>query len=160
MRTFKALTVAIALAELTGVARVQSSPAVTTVTATFGSRSALSVSSPVLEFQVIDPGQPVTASIEFVAAARTCATGEVRLDVVLEPGSAVRGPGGAADVETILTLETGLPGIQSGVISTAAPTTAARWTGSGRRTGRLAFSLRASAPGTYTVPVRFFLNVP
>ena len=43
---------------------------------------------------------------------------------------------------------------------THGPSVAARWNGSGRRNGRLVFTLRAPTASAYTVPVRFVLAAP
>jgi hypothetical protein len=136
----------------------QSSAGVATVAATFSQRSTVRASVTSLEFHVITPDQPATASIEFVASARTSSTAEVRL--LVEPVGAISGPGGAADVEIRLALERGGEGIAMGEdVPLSAPTTAARWMGSGQRRGRLEFSLRASAPGWYSVPLSLVLSV-
>ena len=49
-------------------------------------------------------------------------------------------------------------GTQSGVIEDGM-SVAGRWQGSGRRTGRLTFTLNASAPGTYTMPLELLLTL-
>jgi hypothetical protein len=51
-------------------------------------------------------------------------------------------------------------GTQSGLLGTADPVVAGRWTGSGRRTGRLRFSLNTDTVGAYSLPVRFVLSAP
>jgi hypothetical protein len=51
-------------------------------------------------------------------------------------------------------------GLLAGVVVNGAAAVAGRWTGSGLRTGRVLFSMRAAAAGTYTVPVRFVLSAP
>jgi hypothetical protein len=129
-----------------------------TVTAQFGSRTSLKVSTQVLQFDVARPGDPATAVVEFSAGARTRDGGEVVLSV--EPMRAIDGPGGAADVDAALTFAGDGAGTLSGALDAAATSVAGRWSGSGLRSGRLVFALRASAPGTYTVPVRFVLTTP
>ncbi len=131
---------------------------VVVVSAQFGSRTSLRVSTELLQFDVIAPGQPATAAVTFSAGARTRSGADVVLSV--EPVRAVDGPGGAADVESSLAFEGEGEGTLSGVIAGSAPSVAARWSGSGMRTGRLVFSLRSRAPGSYTVPVRFVLSTP
>jgi hypothetical protein len=145
-----------AVAPLTCLA--QSGVGTATVRATFEQRSAVRASTPVLQFNVVDPAEPALASVEFTASARTSSGAEVLL--VLEPIGTVRGPGGAADVETRLALEGGTGGVLAGDVPSSSPLTAARWTGSGQRGGRLVFSLRASAPGQYSVPISLAVSVP
>jgi hypothetical protein len=128
------------------------------VTARFHSRTSLRVSAHVLRFDVVDPAQPATAEVEFDAGARTLAGSDVVLSV--EPERAIDGPGGAADVETTLSFQGSGEGVLAGVLDTRVPAIAGRWMGSGRRSGRLVFSLRAAAPGAYTIPVRFVLSTP
>ncbi|MEX1127570.1 MAG: hypothetical protein WD227_10610 [Vicinamibacterales bacterium] len=128
------------------------------VTARFGPRTSLTVSSRVLRFDVANPSDAVQAEVDFSAAARTQAGAEVVLSVERE--QAVSGPGGAADVETSITFTGEGNGTMAGTVEGGSPAIAGRWTGSGRRTGRLIFSLRAGASGSYTLPVRFVLSSP
>jgi hypothetical protein len=128
------------------------------VTAQFSSRTSLKVSARLLRFDVPEPGAEARAAVEFVAGARTTAGAEVLLSV--EPVRAVDGPGGAADVETSLSFAGEGAGTLGGPIAASGPTIAGRWSGSGRRSGRLVFSLRAGATGTYSVPLRFVLSAP
>ncbi len=122
------------------------------VVAGFGSRTSLRVSSQVLQFAVSDPDVPAVAVVEFSAGARTQTGGDVVLTV--ERLSSIDCPDEAA-----VTFTGDGPGSGAGGLAPAGPTVAARWTGSGLRTGRLTFVLRA-APGTYTIPVRFVLSIP
>ncbi|HXW07310.1 MAG TPA: hypothetical protein VD833_18890 [Vicinamibacterales bacterium] len=122
------------------------------VRASFAERTAIQVSAPVLAFQVSDPADAAYAEIDFVAAARTSPQASVRL--LVETRRAVAGPGGAGDAETQLSLEGGSEGVRTGEVSSSSSFVAAEWVGSGRRTGRLVFALRATAPGTYTVPLK------
>lgn len=131
---------------------------VVVVSAQFTSRTSLKVSSHVLQFDVTAPGQAATAAVEFSAGARTQSGGEVVLSV--EPVRAIEGPGGAADVEASLSVGGEGEGLTGGMLASSGPTVAGRWIGSGLRTGRLVFSLRAGASGSYTVPVRFVLSTP
>jgi hypothetical protein len=128
------------------------------VTARFGARTSLTVSTRVLHFDVANPSEAVQAEVDFAAGARTSAGAEVVLSV--EPEQAVSGPGGAADVETSITFAGEGEGTMAGTVDASSPAVAGRWTGSGRRTGRLIFSLRAGAAGSYTLPVRFILSTP
>ena len=131
---------------------------VVVVSAQFGSRMSLKVSTDLLQFDVIAAGQPATAAVSFSAAARTRSGADVVLSV--EPVRAIEGPGGAADVESALVFEGEGEGTVAGVVACSAPTVAARWSGSGLRTGRLVFTLKSRAPGSYTLPVRFVLSTP
>jgi hypothetical protein len=126
--------------------------------ASVGSRTSLTVSSQQLEFVLTDSKQPAVATIEFVAGARTHAGAEVVLTV--EAVRSLEGPGGAADVDAAITFSAEGEGAIAGTMSPATPVIAGRWTGSGRRTGRLSFALRAGVPGTYTMPLRFILSAP
>lgn len=128
------------------------------VHATFSSRTSLKVSSELLRFDVARPDSDAAAAVEFSAAARTQAGAEVVLAV--EPLRLVEGPGGAADAESSMTFAGEGDGLLAGVVAAGGPTVAGRWIGSGLRTGRVLFSMRAAAAGTYTVPVRFVLSAP
>jgi hypothetical protein len=96
--------------------------------------------------------------VDVWAAARTASGGEVLL--VVESERTPQGPGGAADVETALSFEGQGQGLHAGVLNPASAAVAGRWVGSGKRTGRLWFALRAASPGRYTLPVRFVLTAP
>ena len=153
------LATAVIIAALALPASVQASGQATSsvvVTAQFSSRTTLKVSARVLDFDVPHTTGLATAVVDFSAGARTTAGSEVVLSV--EQNRATSGPGGAADVETALTV-TG-EGHGTAALAPYAPATAGRWTGSGLRTGRLTFELRASAPGRYTVPLTFVLSAP
>ena len=63
-----------------------------TVVATFSSRTTLQVSSDLLQFDVTQPQTPATASIDFLAAARTHAGALVVLSI--EPVASLRSIGG------------------------------------------------------------------
>jgi hypothetical protein len=153
--------VGLALATLVAATPAVASDAATglvVVTAYFGSRTSLEVSTELLQFDVTAPGQPATAAVLFSAGARTQSGGEVVLS--LEPARGIDGPGGAADVASSLSFQGEGEGTMSGHVAGAKPTMAGRWTGSGFRQGRLLFLLRAGAAGTYTVPVHFVLSTP
>jgi hypothetical protein len=128
------------------------------VTAQFGSRTSLRVSSELLQFDVMSPGQPATVSVDFAAGARTRSGAEVILSV--ERLRAIEGPGGAADVESSVRFEGEGAGTLGGDLSVAGPSLAGKWLGSGMRAGRIVFSLRAAASGSYVLPVRFVLSAP
>ena len=135
----------------------ESAKASVVVNAEFSSRTSLKVSAQVLTFEVVNPAQAATASVEFSAGARTLTRGDVVLS--FEMLRAIEGPDGCPDVEAALTLA----GEGQGAMSRGAlaePQVARRWTGSGLRTGRLVFALRAGAAGTYAVPMRFTLIAP
>jgi hypothetical protein len=136
----------------------ESTTASIVITAQFSSRTSLKVSSQLLHFDVSDPDRAALAVIDFSAAARTRQAGEVVLTV--EGIGSLDGPGGAADVETSLTFSGEGAGVVPGDLHGTAPSVAGRWIGSGLRTGRLTFALRASAAGTYSLPVRFVLSAP
>lgn len=121
-------------------------------------RTSLKVSSEWLHFDVAQPGGLATASIDFSAGARTAAAGSIVLSV--EPLRGIEGPGGAADVDSALTVSGEGDGLVGGRIDPAHTTVVGRWQGSGLRQGRLVFSLRANAAGNYSMPVRFVLSTP
>jgi hypothetical protein len=121
-------------------------------------RTRLTVSTRVLHFDVVNPGVPAVATLDFVAASRTRTDSEVVLTV--EPQTWLDGPGGAADVETEVSFTGEGEGALSGRLAASTPVAAGRWTGSGRRTGRLSFNLRAGAEGAYVMPVRLVLSAP
>jgi hypothetical protein len=128
------------------------------VAATLNSRTSLHVSEDVLRFDVAGADQPVTASVDFSAAARTAADAEVLLSV--EPIREGQGPEGPSDLAASLTFSGIGEGTLTGTIAPSGLTAAGRWTGSGLRHGRLVFALRASAPASYRIPVRFVLSAP
>ena len=162
MRVARLLTVLLGLvvsvARPDGCLAAESAAASVVVTAQFGSRTALKVSTELLRFDVTTAEQSAVAIVEFSAAARTRQNGEVVLTV--ERVGALSGPGGAADVEASLTVSTAGNGGSAGTLDPSAQVVAGRWVGSGRRAGQLAFSLRSSVPGVYSVPVRFVLSAP
>lgn len=121
-------------------------------------RTSLRVSTDLLQFEVTRPDEPATAAVEFSAAARTSHANDVVLTI--EPLRAIDGPGGAADVETAVTFSGDGGGTLAGTLASATSAIAGRWRGSGVWAGRLVFALRASASGTYTLPVRFVLSTP
>lgn len=124
----------------------------------FESRTSLTVSSSVLQFNHAGPESPSVVTVDFTARARTHAGGEVVLTV--EALRAIEGPGGSADVETDVSFTGEGQGTLAGALSDGAASVVGRWAGSGSRSGRLEFSLRAAAAGSYNVPLRFVLTAP
>jgi len=129
------------------------------MTAQVSARTSLRVSARVLSFEVSEGADQAQASVEFSAAARTRAGGEIVLTI--EPDGEVAGPlGGPAAADAAVGFVGEGPGALSGELLPAAPALAGRWAGSGARSGRLTFTLRAAAPGIYTVPIRIVLSTP
>ena len=122
-----------------------------TVHADVSARTSLTVSSELLQFEIVNPANPSDAVIEFSAGARTRPDGEVLLSV--ERLTELEGPGGNAHQPAVVLSEVG------GQIG-AAPQVVRRWSGSGLRHGTLQFVLRARTAGKYRVPVRFVLSAP
>jgi hypothetical protein len=152
------LTAVLVLAHATPLVANEAEKTATIVAiATFAPRTALRVSTQVLRFEVPAGETEGTASVDFSAGARVAPGAEVVLTV--EPLRSVEGPGGAGDVETVVGFSGEGAGTQSGTLRMT-PAVAARWSGGGLREGRLVFTLRADAPGVYTVPVRFQLSIP
>ena len=116
------------------------------------SRTSLTVSSHVLQFMVPERGQAAVASIDFVAGIRSPMGAEVVLTV---EAAAIDGVPPASRI----TFSSGGDGSLTGAMAPQ-PVVAARWMGSGRRSGRIAFALHGVAPGTYAIPVRFVLSAP
>jgi hypothetical protein len=143
---------AVLVATPPGVEGAESKSSTVAVVAGFGTRTSLKVSSQILQFAVSDPDEPAVAVIEFSAGARTQTGADVLLTV--ERLASVDCPEG-----TPVTFVGDGPGTDPGTLGAGLPTVAARWTGSGLRSGRLTFVLRAP-PGTYTIPVRFVLSAP
>jgi hypothetical protein len=148
---------ALILASVSPAVAAESSTGSVVVTAQFSSRTSLKVSSELLRFDVAAPDQAARAAVDFSAGARTHSGSEVMLSV--EPARALQGPGGDADVDSSVSF-VGEGDGTLGSTGLAGPTVAGRWAGSGLRTGRLLFSLRAAASGSYTLPLRFVLTAP
>jgi len=125
-----------------------------TVVATFSSRTTLQVSSDLLTFDVASAETQATASIDFLAAARTHADGPVVLSI--EPLREAVSESAAAS----LAFNGDGAGTTSGSVSSHVPTVAGQWIGSGVRRGHLVFTLRSSSSGTHIVPIRFVLSAP
>lgn len=124
------------------------------VAAQFSTRTSLKVSSQVLQFAVLSGDEAARVEVDFTAAARTRAGGEVIL-LVESLGPIDDGSEGSAEV----TFTGEGQGTGRGALAVDGATPVARWIGSGLRTGRLTFILRAAA-GRHTVPVRFLLAAP
>jgi hypothetical protein len=158
MRFLSCVLVASAALSVAAIASAETASATMVVAATFHSRTALDVSTEVLEFTVAASGDPALAAVDFSARARTTAGGQVVLSV--EPLQGLQIPHGPAAAESALTFSGVGEGTLSGVVAPDGPTVAGRWNGSGQRQGRLVFALRTSATGEYSVPVRFVLTAP
>ena len=161
MRSLPYLSIVAVAFLLTGTGwalAAETASATVTINAQFASRTSLTVSTELLQFDVARTDRPALAVVDFATAARTQAGAEVVLSV--EPLHSAEGPGGAADIESSITFTGEGDGTLGGTIAAAGATPAGRWIGSGVRNGRLLFSLRAAAPGTYTVAMRFVLSAP
>jgi hypothetical protein len=120
-------------------------------------RTSLRVSSETLTFTVTDPDTPATAAVEFTASARVAPGSRVVLTV--EP-LGVPGLTGPVDADARITFTGDGNGTRTGELTSSGAAIGARWQGSGVHEGRLTFSLRASAPGVYHVPVQLLLTTP
>ena len=127
-------------------------------TVTVAPRTSVKTSARVLEFQIEPGANEAVAVVEFTAASR--ALPDAGVVMTITPDGGLNGPGGAADVEANLSFSGDGLGISSGALSLTQPVTVAQWTGGGVRNGRLVFTLRASSPGQYRLPVRFAISVP
>ena len=119
-------------------------------------RTALKVSSDRLQFDVPGMGGAATASIAFTAGARMPAGCDVVLTV--EPLEPMDGSAGVRDADISFTGEG--PGMLAGSIAAGRSTVVGRWQGSGVREGRVVFTLRAAAGGSYSLPIRVVLSTP
>jgi hypothetical protein len=125
-------------------------------TATFAPRPTLTVSAHVLQFR-IEPGSThADAVVDFSAAMRARPGDDVVLTV--RAAKAIDGPGGAADIDAVISFAGAGDGVRSGTVDANRAAVAARWPGGGKRGGRLVFTLRASAPGVYSVPLTYLLG--
>ena len=125
-----------------------------TVVATFSSRTTLQVSSDLLTFDVTSAQTPATASVDFLAAARTHPGAPVVLSIEPVGEAATESPVAS------LAFNGDGAGTTSGSVSAVAPAVAGQWIGSGVRRGRFVFALRSSTIGTHIVPIRFVLSAP
>jgi hypothetical protein len=124
------------------------------VNVTVFSRTSLRVSTDLLRFDVAAPDAQASVIVDFSAAARTARDGEL----VLSVEAAGVNPDGAPELPVTFVGQG--DGTRSGTLHATRTSVAARWTGSGLRTGSLIFSVRVAAPGQYIVPVRFVLSTP
>ena len=145
----------VALASMAGgVARAaETTSSRITITAQVYSRTALRVSTDELHFDAGEPNAGPVASVEFDARARIPSGTDIVLTVqpIDAPSVRIRRPSHSP---------ASARGHAPAHSATAVPATAGRWTGSGRRSGRLLFTLCNARPGVYTVPVRFVLSAP
>ena len=155
---FVGVVAASLLSAASPVSAAETATASASVSAQFSSRTSLKVSTDLLHFEVVEPGQPATATVDFAAGARTQAGAEVLLSI--EQLHAAQGPGGASDIESSVSFTGDGAGTLDGALVAAGPAVAGRWIGSGMRQGRLVFALRAGASGNYMLPVRFILSAP
>jgi len=114
-----------------------------------GERTALAVSTRVLRFDVPPGASSATASVEFTAGVRTHPDRHV-----LVVGRA-EGPSGLE-----LRYAGEGAGFERGALAQGEPAILARWSGGGRRHGRITFTLEQAGPGTYTVPIQLTISVP
>ena len=159
MRSLATIALVLVSVVCADVVQAQQTLASTTVvaTATFAPRPTLEVSAGVLEFRIAAGETQAHMEVDFTAAMRAHPDAEVVLTV--EMRSASGGPGAAGDVESVTFAGEG-SGVQSGVLEPGRAAVAARWSGGGQRRGRLIFTLRASSPGVYHVPVSYLLGTP
>ena len=153
-RTSRAAAVVFAVVILTGAPSAGQQVATQSVSATvsFAPRTALTVSTRTLHFVVTDALTPATASVEFSAAARTLADGSVAL---MADAAGMRRTAFRCFARDCF--RTGRHRPRS--LSSQQPVVAGRWTGSGVRSGRITFQLRAQ-PGSYDIPLRFSCRSP
>jgi hypothetical protein len=137
----------VALAAVAGAGQQVSTHSLT-ATASFAPRTSLTISTPTLRFVVTDPAIPAVATVGYSAAARTLANGGVTL--VMRAGD--------VPADAVLRISGGSDGVVVGEVASGQDVAAARWTGGGLRAGRVTVALSAR-PGTYDVPVAFFLTL-
>jgi hypothetical protein len=159
VRTLQILQI-LAVAALSGtvVAADEIARANIIVSVDVASRTSLKVSSELLHFDVSQRDGTATAAIDVVAGARMVAGSDLVLTI--EPLRGLDGPGGAADAETTLGFEGDGQGLLAGRLVPAQSAVIGRWHGSGLHEGRIVFTLRATAAGAYSMPVRFVLSAP
>ena len=158
MRALCAFVTALSALVAVPAAAADNASSTVSVHVTVASRTSLRVSNDLLHFAIDRDRGTATASVDFVAGARLPGGSDLVLSV--EPLTAIDGPGGAADAETEISFEGEGDAVSGGTLAAVGPTMAARWQGSGRRSGRLVFTLHASAAGVYDLPVRFVLSTP
>ena len=157
-RPLAALAVAVASLSTPETALGADATASISVQAQVSGRTSLKVSTQSLQFDVATPSEAAIASVDFSAAARTHRDADVVFSIELarDIGASV----GLYETGSTLIFSGEGDGTLSGVMGMTGSSVAARWTGSGRRTGRLVFALRTLAAGSYAVPVRFVLTAP
>ena len=161
MRRFSALTgLVVFVGSLSTPASASAAEATASIQvhAQMSSRTVLTVSAQSLHFNVVNPAEGASASVDFSAAARTHAGADVVLSIEVPHG--IADEAGVGGDQRDLSFVGHGEGTYGGAMRAAAPSVAARWVGSGRRTGRLVFTLRARAAGAYRLPVRFVLAAP
>jgi hypothetical protein len=161
MRTLPAILIHTVLAIGVNVWPARAAETVTStisVNVRVAARTSLKVSSQVVRFNVLEPGAPATASIDFSAGVRVRSGADVVMTI--ESLRPLAGPDGAADVETSIAFDGNGDGLVSGRLDPESPSVAGRWRGSGLRLGRLSLPIRTNAAGTYTLPIRIVLSTP
>jgi hypothetical protein len=130
--------------------------------ASVGAATSLRLSSSELRIEAKrsgDTGPMIVGSVDYLAFARTHTGGDVVLTVEAER-SLDELVGGAADGATMIEFGGTGVGALTGVLHTV-PEVAARWQGSGRREGRLTFTMRGQGPTSDALmPLRFVLSTP
>jgi hypothetical protein len=157
MRLPTALSIAF-LCAATGVPQASGPTASIAATATISSRTSLSVSAHVLQFLVAEGSNEATASIDFKAGVRAMPGVDIELiaESAIVPGGAPSGPA----LDPALLYQGEGEGTTAGVLPSGVPGVMASWSGGGQRQGRIVFTLQGVAPGTYSIPVRLFVNAP
>jgi len=105
-------------------------------------------------------GPVVVGTIDYRAAARTRANGEVVLtvDTSADLDAVI---GAAPGTDSGIAFAGSGDGALAGVLHRDAPQVAGRWVGSGVRAGQMVFTLNgAAAASGATVPLRFVLSLP
>jgi hypothetical protein len=124
-----------------------------TITAEIRSRLSLRVSDDVLVFREADRQGVARATVTFTAAARTAGDAEVLLVAQPEGVLAAQGRPVSFSLEG--------EARSSGALHPHGPTVIGRWRGSGRREGRIVFTISRRDDGALlTIPVRFSLAEP
>jgi hypothetical protein len=164
MRPLRTASLVLMAASVVAVPQVaapsDSATATLGVSVLVASRTSLRVSTQILGFDVTAPGEPAMAFVDVVASSRTREGGEVVLSIEPVRGRWATSDGdGDGDRDTLTFVGEGA-GLSAGWLSVHSPAVAGRWIGSGTRSGRLSFALRARRAGAYTIPVRFVLSTP
>ena len=120
-------------------------------------RTSLRVSTTTLVFVVPDGGTSATGAVDYTAGLRLQGGSSVVLNVD-QPQS--MSPATAGDAGMQITFAGDGDGTTSGTLSPSGSAVAAAWHGSGQHHGRIVFTLHASAPGVYRVPIELVLATP